>query len=159
MDTIPITHGTGTGPTELAAFDDAILKAGIGNYNLIYLSSIIPPGATPKVQKINWNKKEYGDRLYIVCAQQRTSTRGNIAAAGIGWVMSKERPARGMFVEHEGHSEEEVDTQITKTLQRMMKSRDSITWGRIQRKIVSIECKDEPVCALVAAVYQSQKWD
>ena len=42
---IIVTSGTGEGPTSLAAFDAALLDAGVANYNLICLSSIIPPGS------------------------------------------------------------------------------------------------------------------
>jgi hypothetical protein len=45
---IRVTSGTGTGPTELAAFDAALLDAGVANYNLIPLShSWIPSIARP----------------------------------------------------------------------------------------------------------------
>lgn len=39
------------GEKELTAFDRALLKAGVGNVNLIRVSSILPPGAmfTPKL--------------------------------------------------------------------------------------------------------------
>jgi arginine decarboxylase len=40
---IIITTGTAQGPTALAAFDAALLGAGVANYNLIPLSSVIPP--------------------------------------------------------------------------------------------------------------------
>jgi len=42
---IVVSRGTGEGPTPLAAFDKALLAAGVENYNLIRLSSVIPPGA------------------------------------------------------------------------------------------------------------------
>ena len=42
---IKITSAVGSGPTTLAAFDAALQKAGIENYNLIPLSSVIPTGA------------------------------------------------------------------------------------------------------------------
>lgn len=37
--------GSAEGPTRLNAFDNALLRAGIGNVNLIRVSSILPPGA------------------------------------------------------------------------------------------------------------------
>ena len=40
---------TGTGRTLLAAFDDALLAAGVANFNLITLSSVIPPGSSIRV--------------------------------------------------------------------------------------------------------------
>lgn len=36
--------GVGNGPTELNSFDRALRGAGVGDYNLIKLSSILPPG-------------------------------------------------------------------------------------------------------------------
>jgi hypothetical protein len=40
---LQMSAAIGTGPTELAAFDDALLKVGAANYNLVRLSSGIPP--------------------------------------------------------------------------------------------------------------------
>ncbi len=40
---IHIGTSIGTGETELSAFDTALYNAGIANYNLLYLSSVIPP--------------------------------------------------------------------------------------------------------------------
>lgn len=155
---IPITSGIGHGPTELAAFDDALLQAGIANYNLLYLSSIIPFGFRPKIEQVKLNHRKFGHKLYIVCAQQRTSRRDETVAAGIGWVMSKRGQSHGLFVEHEGHSHEEVQKQIERSLKRMVENRPEEPWGEIQHHVVSAKCTTEPVCALVAAVYQSERW-
>ncbi|MDA8192390.1 MAG: arginine decarboxylase, pyruvoyl-dependent [Thermaerobacter sp.] len=38
--------GSAEGPTRLNAFDNALLAAGIGNVNLLRVSSILPPNAT-----------------------------------------------------------------------------------------------------------------
>jgi arginine decarboxylase len=37
--------GSGEGATPLNSFDAALLDAGIGNLNLVRVSSILPPGA------------------------------------------------------------------------------------------------------------------
>ena len=42
---IILTSGIGIGSTKLNAFDNALLNAGIGNFNLLSVSSIIPPKA------------------------------------------------------------------------------------------------------------------
>ncbi len=46
-----LVAGTGEGATELNAFDHALLAAGIGNVNLLRVSSILPPGAE-EVEKL-----------------------------------------------------------------------------------------------------------
>ena len=40
---IYVSSGIGYGQTKLAAFDAALNEAGIANFNLIKLSSVIPP--------------------------------------------------------------------------------------------------------------------
>ena len=40
-----LTAGTGDAQWKLVAFDRALLEAGIGNLNLVRVSSILPPGA------------------------------------------------------------------------------------------------------------------
>jgi hypothetical protein len=42
---IHLSSGTGKGPTPLAAFDAALMDAGVANHNLLCLSSVIPPNA------------------------------------------------------------------------------------------------------------------
>jgi len=106
--TIPITKGTGGGDTKMAAFDAALYAAGIANYNLIRLSSIIPPGFEPIPQKMDWNDKEHGNKLYVVYASKIENEMGKEAWAGIGWVTTTDGTKRGLFTEHEGNSELEV---------------------------------------------------
>jgi arginine decarboxylase len=76
---IHLVSGIGSGPTTLAAFDAALNDAGIANYNILRLSSVIPPAtklidhnddAIP-VEEMPGN---WGDRLYVVMAEQRTAT-------------------------------------------------------------------------------------
>jgi arginine decarboxylase len=152
---IQITQGVGSGPTQLAAFDKALLEAGVANFNLLYLSSVIPPGS----KIINSKKKldgDWGDKLFVVMAQQRTSKRHEEAWAGIGWVQDQ-KTGKGLFVEHEGHSKTEVVDNINASLTALVKNRRS-KFGPINMKVVGTKCNDQPVCALVTAIYESEGW-
>jgi arginine decarboxylase len=95
---IRLARGIGRGPTELAGLDAALMDAGVANYNLICLSSVIPPGSTIKRGEHHTPPDEYGRRLYVVPSQMRQSTPGAGAHAGVGWVQN---PARrhDLFVE------------------------------------------------------------
>lgn len=159
MKKIRITKGVGTGPTPLSAFDAALYAAGIGNYNLVHLSSVIPPNHEPAIEQVtdNDNVDTYGKRLYCVYASAATAKRGMTAFAGLGWVMTEDNPKRGLFVEHTGHSREEVRHQIEDTLTSMVAYRKE-TYGTIQSDITGIECTDAPVCAIVAAFYENAPW-
>lgn len=159
MKEIRITKGTGSGPTPLSAFDAALYAAGIGNYNLIHLSSVIPPNHIPVLRQVEDNERvdTYGTRLYLVYAAQTISTRGMSAYSGLGWVLTEEDPTRGLFVEHIGHSEQEVQRQIEETLTSMVSYRKE-KYGPINSAITGVECVDKPVCAIVAAVYENEPW-
>ena len=118
---ISVPTGTGEAPTELAAFDRALLDAGIANHNLIALSSTIPPGAEVR-EKGAPEADTWGQVLDVVLAQQRESRVGVEAWAGLGWVQD-EQTGRGMFVEHEGGNRRSVEAQIEASLDSMIASR------------------------------------
>ncbi len=156
---ISIVTGAGTGPTKLAAFDAALRQAGIANYNILTLSSVIPPkskiiveDSIPKGQMLG----TWGDRLYVVMAEKRVDALGEEAWAGIGWVQDEET-GKGLFVEHEDNSKQAVQQDIEATLKSLMDGRED-SFGDIQSEIIGITCESEPVCALVCAVYQSAPW-
>jgi len=156
--TIEVASGVGSGPTKLAAFDAALLSAGIGNFNLITLSSVIPPGTTvlPIDDAVSSPHAEWGDRLYVVMAEMRVNEPGQQAWAGVGWAQER-GSAKGLFVEHEGHSESEVRGDLDATLTAITGARDE-DFGPLEYAVQGTVCRDEPACALVVAVYGSAPW-
>jgi arginine decarboxylase len=154
---ITIVKGTGVGVTPLAAFDAALLDAGVPNYNLIALSSVIPAGTTVERGKYQSDPADYGDRLYVVLACQKTVQPGEMAWAGLGWVQEPET-GRGLLAELHGNSKSVVQQDIYLTLSQMVASRPDLAAGPIESELIGILCEDQPVCALVLAVYVNQKW-
>ncbi len=155
---IKLASGVGTGPTKLGAFDAALNDAGVANYNLIRLSSVIPPKTKIEQSEraLNDLPGDWGDRLYVVMAEMRVDTPNEEAWAGIGWVQDKES-GRGLFVEHEGYSEETVRRDIRQSLEALMATRN-VNYGEIKMQVVGKVCTHHPVCAMVVAVYQSSDW-
>lgn len=154
---IQISEGVGIGLTELAAFDQALVNAGVANFNLIYLSSVLPPDSNVEIAKTPWAPKGgWGDRLYVVMAQKRTSQRNQEAWAGIGW-MQDAKTNQGLLVEHEGHSETEVRADIQNSLAGLARNRN-MEFGESKMHVVGIKCTDLPICALVVAVFESSAW-
>ena len=119
---ITVATGTGEGPTSLAAFDAALIDAGVANYNLIYLSSVIPAGSVVQRSKYLAQAKEYGDRLYVVLARGQERRPGKSVWAGLGWVQENETGC-GLFVELRGATKSEVEEAISVTLESMMAKR------------------------------------
>lgn len=151
-----VTSGTGEAATELAAFDRALLDAGIANYNLIRLSSVIPAGSMVMEKRPDLPGSEWGWRLYVVLAEQRASRSGEQAWAGIGWIQDP-ADGRGLFVEHEGTSNEHVVDLIEDSLASMRETRED-TFGSVQMTTRGVRCTGTPVGAVVAAVYASAPW-
>lgn len=156
---IEIVTGTGVGETELSAFDNALFNAGVANYNLIPLSSVIPPKAEIVFSKKRKEyPKEYGHKLYVVMAESYATVVGEEAWSGIGWVHHSDGSGKGLFVEHDGRSEKDVVAQITSSLNSMSEYRPEER-GEIYHKTSGIKCEDKPVCSLVVAVYKSEGWE
>lgn len=153
---ITLARGVGRGPTLLAAFDTALLDAGVANYNLICLSSVIPPGS--RIERRRWltPPQAWGQRLYCVLSQAREDRPGQAVHAGIGWVRDDEG-GQGLFVELHDHDRERLERDLGSTLQTMQRNR-GMALGPVQTEIASARCEGEPVCALVIAVYASEPW-
>jgi len=153
-----VASGVGSGPTKLAAFDAALQSAGVGNFNLITLTSVIPAGTTvtPTDEALNPPGAQWGDRLYVVIAEMRVDQPGRQAWAGVGWTQEP-GSAKGLFVEHEGHSEAEVRHDLEATLTSIARSRDE-GFGPPEYALQGTLCRDAPACALVVAVYGSAPW-
>ena len=98
-----LASAIGRGSTELGAFDAALFGAGVANLNLVRLSSVIPPGSDIiQVERCPFEQNgRWGDRLYAVYAEQRTTTPGEQVWAGVGWCQDRET-GQGLFVEHHG---------------------------------------------------------
>lgn len=154
---ISITVGTGDGPNPLAAFDRALHDAGIANFNLVVLSSVIPPGSTILQKQACLNEDDWGARLYVVLARREEAQESAQAWAGIGWVQDEET-GKGLFVEHDGGSRNEVEIMIEESLESMVTYR-STSFGPPQMAVTGTECRDRPVCALVAATYLVDPWN
>lgn len=153
---IVLSHGLGRGPTELAAFDAALRNAGVANYNLLCLSSVIPPGS--RIERGRWATPSvhWGRRLYVVLSQARCAQLGETVHAGIGWVQD-ETGGHGLFVELHDSDRARLQDDLAITLGAMQQGR-GIDFGTVHTEIASATCAHEPVCALVVAVYTVQAW-
>lgn len=108
MDAIRVVWGTGRGPTEVAAYDAALARANIHNYNLIHVSSVVPAAATVEAVGTAPDLGPAGDRLTVV--EGRATTAGTeTVSAGIGWATG---PGPGLFYEASGADPDRVREAI-----------------------------------------------
>lgn len=90
---IAITSGKAEGPSKLNAFDNALLDAGIGDVNLIKVSSIIPAGS----KFVELPQLKAGDMINCVLAHSTSNKKGDVITAVIAVATSDDF---GCVVEH-----------------------------------------------------------
>lgn len=152
---ITVAKATGSGPTVIAAFDDALEACGTSRYNLIRLSSMIPAGATVSTGAPNLDGA-WGDRLYAVWAFKSAQLLGEEAWAGIAWLQHPEE-RWGVFVEHEGSSEAQVREELRASLDSLGKAH-GLTGADEGMSVCGCRCDGEPVAALVIAPFTTEPW-
>lgn len=145
---IDIVWGESEGKTLLSAFDRALLNAGIHNFNLISLSSVIPPQSVIHETGTYTSSDRVGEILYVVISSLSSHKSNVLISAGLGWVLTQEG---GLLIESKGEfSREECEEEIMVGLTEMMEARE---WsGEIKMKVITHKVK-EIANVTVAAVY------
>ena len=105
------TAGIGTGDTRLTAFDMALLNAGVGNYNLVQVSSIVPVEAKIQ-QRVDLPE---GSLLPIAYGYSVTSEPGIRVTAAIA-VVIPEGGKVGLIMEYSGNLPEEEAREMVKSM-------------------------------------------
>jgi len=151
MGTIRIVTGAGHGPTPTAAYDAALAEAGVHDYNLVTLSSVIPADATIERVGTVPDLGPAGEGLYVV--EAAATTDAGEAAAAIGWTREPDGP--GIFYEVSGSEEERVRADVTAGLSA---GRDLRDWDFGDEEVVVETAspdgtEEEYACAVVLAVY------
>ena len=99
-----LVAGASEGMTPLNAFDNALVAAGIGNTNLVKMSSILPPDCT----KINPVKLPLGALVPVAYASKVSSQSDEIISAAVAVAVPKDKKKNGLIMEYSaaGHKEE-----------------------------------------------------
>jgi arginine decarboxylase len=116
---VAITSGKAEGPTKLNAFDNALLDAGIGDVNLIKVSSIIPANT----EIIELTKLTPGDMINCVLSYTSSSKPGDLISSAIAVATSSDF---GCVVEHNGinRNPEEIRKEAIDMVKYMMQVRN-----------------------------------
>jgi arginine decarboxylase len=162
---IGLVAAVGRGRTLLSAFDAALNECGAANYNLIALSSVIPPQSEVKPrQRIQAAGDQHGWRLYVVKADARSDRVGACLGAGVGWYQWGD--GRGVFVEHEtvAPTEEEAERRLRCLVHDSLRDLCAFRGipfcdDKIGSRITVARVEDQPTCALVLAVYAAEPWE
>lgn len=140
-----LTTGTATGNTKLNAFDNALLDAGIGNLNLINLSSVLPSEIEFLNEKPSFLPSTMVPSIYTkICSSNKISS-----AIGIG--IGKKV---GLVYEYSGRniSESQAKGKVVDMIKNGFRSRE----GELKfQKIITAKkqaVEKEKIGSTVAAV-------
>lgn len=97
-----LVSGAAEGNTRLNAFDNALLEAGVGDTNLMRMSSILPPGANQKdISEIELPK---GGLIPLAYATIDSTTPGRYISSAVAVGIPEDESEPGVIMEFEDHS-------------------------------------------------------
>jgi arginine decarboxylase len=102
-----LTKGVGKHKEKLASFEAALRDAGIAPFNIVRVSSILPPGAKILSRAKGLQYLSAGEIIYAVMAEISTNEPHRLIAASIGVAIPGERSQYGYLSEYHSYGETE----------------------------------------------------
>jgi arginine decarboxylase len=109
MERVPknffFTKGSGTGKTAILSFEAALKHAKISPYNLVKVSSIIPPNCEEISRKEGLKLLNKGEIVYTVLSEHTTTQSNHKISCALGIARAIDKNLQGYVYEHsEGNS-------------------------------------------------------
>lgn len=104
------TKGIGMHKYELQSFELALRAAKISQYNLVAVSSILPPFCKEISMEEGVKMLKPGQLVYLVLARNCTNEKNRLVSASIGVAKPKDNSQYGYLSEHHGFGEDEHNT-------------------------------------------------
>lgn len=117
-----LVSGSSDGFSLLNAFDGALLKSGVGDTNLVRMSSILPPGCV----EINPRPKALpqGALVPVAYASMTSDTPGETISSAVAIGIPEDRGLAGLIMEYSAKAKEEtVLEQVQKMVEKGMELR------------------------------------
>ena len=141
-----LVSGASDGFTLLNAFDGALLQAGIGNTNIVKMSSIVPPHC----QRIAPVPLPPGALVPAAYAAIRSDIPGEIISAGVAVALPEDENQNGLIMEYSAKGDQrKIEEMVRNMAVEGMKLRG---WKIKDLKSVAIEYRIKRIGAALAAV-------
>ncbi len=105
------TKGVGIAKEQLTSFELALRNAGIEKFNLVSVSSILPPGCKKIPREKGMEFLKPGEIVYCVLARNGTNEPNRLVAASVGYAVPVGDDQYGYLSEH--HSFGETDEKVS----------------------------------------------
>ena len=148
----PTSHsfvsGASEGFTPLNAFDGALLDAGVGNTNIVKMSSIVPPRTRERA--IGDIQLPGGALVPVAYAAMESDIPGSIISAAIAAAWSDDPDKPGLIMEYHAHGHREDAEAIVRNMaEEGLKMRG---WNVARVQSLAIDHKVEKIGAVFAGV-------
>lgn len=111
MDFVPkrifLTKGVGKSKDQLTSFEYALRDAGIAPYNIVSVSSILPPGAKIVPRKEGLKLLSDGQILFVVMSRVASNEPNRLLAASVGCAIPADKKTYGYLSEHHSFGQTE----------------------------------------------------
>jgi arginine decarboxylase len=105
------TKGVGVAKQQLMSFEMALRDAGIEKFNLVSVSSILPPGCQRVTKEKGIEMLKPGEIVYVVMARNSTNEPNRLVAASIGCAVPTDKAGQyGYLSEHHPFGETDEKT-------------------------------------------------
>jgi arginine decarboxylase len=118
-----LTKGKGQHRQRLVSFELALREAGISPFNLVRVSSILPPDCRLVSRAEGLRKLKLGQVVFLVMSENSTAEDHRLISASIGLAIPQNKEDQyGYLAEHEGfgESEKEVRAQAEELAAEML---------------------------------------
>lgn len=140
-----LASGTSEGYTPLNAFDGALLQAGIGNTNIVKMSSIVPPHC----KLVAPIALPPGAIVPAAYAAITSDVPGEIISAGVAVALPEDEDQNGLIMEYSAKGERHKIEEIVRNMAlEGMKLRG---WEIKDLKSIAIEYRVKKIGAALAA--------
>ncbi|MCL1789921.1 MAG: arginine decarboxylase, pyruvoyl-dependent [Peptococcaceae bacterium] len=141
-----LTAASAEGKTELTAFDNSLLAAGVGNLNLLRVSSILPPRCELDAGVVI----PEGSLLPIAYGSLVSSESGSLIAAAVAVGIPADGDRPGVIMEHSGvMSAAEAKAYVIQMVEEAFEKRGVVL---ADVKTAAVEHCVESVACVFAAV-------
>ncbi|HOK23095.1 MAG TPA: arginine decarboxylase, pyruvoyl-dependent [Candidatus Hydrothermia bacterium] len=146
LEYFSIVGGIGEGSTFLNAFDAALIAAKVGNYNLVRVSSILPPN----VKKADEVLLPPGSILPIAYGHAYSAEKGNRITAAVSIGIPENPESIGVIMEYSGDLDEGDAREFVINMAREAMEKRNIHIREILYNVVSTKVNDKKTCVFAA---------
>ncbi len=142
------TSGVGVDEDELMSFELALRSAGIEKFNLVPVSSILPPKCRIVKKEVGLKRLRPGEIVYCVMARFCSNDKGKEIFASVAAAIPENDRHHGYIAEHCGYWYDGAENHAEQLALRMLETSGA---KKIKTVSTSVKAKVEKITTVIAA--------